>query len=343
MKKNLQNYRVDVWILLAVLALAFSSLACGLVQPKPTPTRTPSVKVFPTKMHTQTPIPSLPLIDSGSLIHQWAATGEATSEFGSLSWSAMQAGGKPDTPACGDASTAWAAAQADTVESLTVYFMEEPLIPTEINIVQTYNPSQVVAVELLDPYSEHADALVYEAVPRVTTECPYTLSIPVTQVDYPVMGVRITIDQGVLGVGWNEIDAVELVGYAQAGMDLQGTDPGLPEGIWDTVEALPIYPTAENVNYLDDSNLLYAVNNSSRQEVLSFLMDNLLAAGWRLDVDDNGQCLDVKRCLSKSEGLDYRSVNNMMWHFIHLDSPDAYLSLSLVPNAGTWGVGMSLK
>jgi hypothetical protein len=157
------------------------------------------------------------------------------------------------------------------------------------------------------------------------------------------MGVRITIDQSVLGLGWNEIDAVELVGYAEAGFEPQPTGSGMPEGVWDNAYALPIFPTAENVNYVDDFNLIYSVKGVTRQDVLDFLFTDLESIGWRLDVDENGKCQDENRCQSKSEGLDYISATNQMWYFIHTDSPDAYLSLSVVPNSDSWSVGMSLK
>jgi len=41
--------------------------------------------------------------------------------------------------------------------------------------------------------------------------CPFTLSVPVENAGYQVVGVKITIDQTVVA-DWNEIDAVELVG-----------------------------------------------------------------------------------------------------------------------------------
>jgi hypothetical protein len=223
-----------------------------------------------------------------------------------------------------------------------LYYYDQPLIPTEINIVQSYNPSQVVMVELLDPYGEYSDAIIYEAEPQATDECPYTLSIPVTGIDYLVMGVRITIDQSVLGLGWNEIDAVELVGYAEAGSGPQPGDSSMPEGIWDNVYTLPIFPSAELVNYPDEMTLLYSVNGSNRQEVLGFVLDNLNGLGWLLDVDENGNCLDENRCTSKLAGLDYGSTDNELWYFIHPDSPDASLMLALVESNGAVMVTMSL-
>jgi DNA-binding beta-propeller fold protein YncE len=139
----------------------------------------------------------------------------ASSQYSDPDWSALQATGEPDTPECGDYATAWASSASSTVEWLDVYY-DTPMYVTEINIIQTYNPDQVVKVDLID--------LDGEIVPLYTQEphaverpCPYILTIEVEQTDFPVQGVRITIDQSVLGLGWNEIDAVELAGVPGEG------------------------------------------------------------------------------------------------------------------------------
>lgn len=49
-------------------------------------------------------------------------------------------------------------------------------------------------------------------------ECLYTLNIPVEDVDFQVDGVLVSLDQAVVNVGWNEIDAVELVGCIEGGL-----------------------------------------------------------------------------------------------------------------------------
>ncbi len=139
---------------------------------------------------------------------QWAISAAASSEYGDPNWSAMQATGKPDTAACGDFASAWASAEASGVDWIEVSY-DTPVLPTRINIVQTFNPSQIVKVELIDTVAGYHE--VYVAEPQALGECPYTLSIPV-DVDYQVAGLRITVDQSVLGLGWNEIDAVELIG-----------------------------------------------------------------------------------------------------------------------------------
>ena len=267
MKSNFSLYNFYLRILAVVLALSLSSLACSFGQPKAAPTPTPTARAAATKSPTKTlrPTPTNPPAATGELLHLWADAGEATSEYGSTGWTAQQAAGEPDSPTCSDNSLAWASMESDTRESITMFFMDQPLIPTEINIVQSYNPSQVVQVELVDAYSEHADAIIYRGEPHPTAACPYTLSIPVTGIDYLVMGVRITIDQSVLGLGWNEIDAVELVGYAETGSKPQtGADSmaGMP-GTWQDPETKDTFViTRQNDQYVVTS-VTWKTNNYS--------------------------------------------------------------------------------
>jgi hypothetical protein len=86
------------------------------------------------------------------------------------------------------------------------------VIPTEVNIYETFNPDQIVKVELVDVVSGYHE--IYTNVPFAASQCPYILSIPVLGADFTVSGIRITIDQSKMG-NWNEIDAVELVGINQ--------------------------------------------------------------------------------------------------------------------------------
>jgi len=150
---------------------------------------------------------------AGETIRQWASSAMASSEYGNPDWAASQAVGRPDTRECGDYSTAWASSSSDTVEWLEVYF-DVPVYATEINIIQTYNPDQVVEVELIDVDGEYIS--VYDQEPTAVEDpCPYTLSLEGDPTDYLVRGVRITVDQSILELGWNEIDAVELVGVRE--------------------------------------------------------------------------------------------------------------------------------
>jgi hypothetical protein len=250
MKPTSSHPKVNPWIYVLILTLILSVLACSVGAPKPTATPIPTATRIPP---TQTPIPTVTLPILGNVVHSWASTGEASSEFGTVSWTAAQAAGAPDTPTCGDQGSAWASASSNGVDSLTMYFYDQPVIPVQVNIYQSYNPSQVVKVELLDAYGQYYDATIYEAAPAAVNQCPYTLSIPVTGINYLVMGVRITVDQSVLGLGWNEIDAVELVGYPENGSTgITGTDPmpGLI-GTWQDPETTDTFVIAwQNDQYV---------------------------------------------------------------------------------------------
>ncbi len=175
------------------------------VPPTATPPAAPTAPTAP----PPTPIPIPPDADRG--YRQWAIDAIASSEYGALKYSAMQATGKPDTLACGAAPSAWSPAEADGVAWLELSY-DSPTAPTLINIFQTHNPSQIVKVELVD-YSDNYEE-IYTAQPYAFDECPYTLSIPVLDMGRQIRGLRITLDQA-LGLGRPAIDAVEVIGAVE--------------------------------------------------------------------------------------------------------------------------------
>lgn len=155
-----------------------------------------------------------PTVDAGNTaaaetISQWASSATASSQFSS-SWAATNTTGAPDTPECGDYTTAWASSSSTGVDWLEVYY-DVPVFATEINIYESYNPDQVITVELIAVSGEVVE--VYTQAPEGFDTCPMFLSVTVPETDFLVQGVRITVDQSLLNVGWNEIDAVELIGY----------------------------------------------------------------------------------------------------------------------------------
>ena len=158
---------------------------------------------------TSTPVGALPPLQNGQ-VRQWAAGAEAGTEFADPEWAAIQATDAPDTARCGDYQTAWASAGSDTVDTLVLTYTLSVHV-TGINIVQSFNPNQVSKVELLGVFDRPTS--VYDGQPaQVDQPCPYTLSIPIEKTDTQFNKIRITVDQSILGLGWNQIDAVELVG-----------------------------------------------------------------------------------------------------------------------------------
>ncbi len=140
-------------------------------------------------------------------LRQWASSAVASSEYSNPGWSAMQAAGERDTFECGDITTAWASASSNSVETLELTY-DTPVIPTQVIVAQTYNPNQVVLIELRDVDGNYHELYTGEPVEE---DCPFVMALTVNDADYLADGIRITIDQSVLG-NWNEIDAVELVG-----------------------------------------------------------------------------------------------------------------------------------
>jgi len=198
-----------VWIGL-ILGMMLSLVACQgfgglLVTDESTPEApesTPDTQNLPPDVLVQ-----------GQQVRQWAVEAEASSEFASPEWGATQATGAPDTQRCGDYQTAWTAAGSDSVDWLDVRF---PLAVhvTAVNVIQSFNPNQVVHVELVGAFGR--SVAIYDGVPiQVDQACPYTLAIPVEKTAARFDTVRISMDQSVRGLGWNEIDAVELVGEAE--------------------------------------------------------------------------------------------------------------------------------
>jgi hypothetical protein len=146
--------------------------------------------------------------DSEGRFHQWAQSARASSEYTNGSWSAIQATGRPDTMTAGDAPTAWASLLADGgIEWLELTY-ENAVYPELVRVRETFNPGAVVRLEVLDP--EGAWRQVWEGK-DTTRECPGWLELPVPALPYPIRTIRVILDTASVP-GWNEIDAVELVG-----------------------------------------------------------------------------------------------------------------------------------
>jgi hypothetical protein len=146
------------------------------------------------------------------LIAQWASSAKATSQYSSPLWAARQATHAPNTDGCGDRPTAWASKSEKGIDTLTVSF-KIAVVPQLVKVYQTYNPGQVTKVQIVDVKGKTTN--VYKAAPVAVVPpftCPVVLEIPITGIKAKVKTVKITVDQSVLGIFQDEIDAVQLVG-----------------------------------------------------------------------------------------------------------------------------------
>lgn len=155
---------------------------------------------------------------TAGLISQWGISAEASSEFSDPDWSALKAIGRPDAPGCGDYQFAWASAASDSIETLEVTF-PRTVYPREIHIHESFNPDQVVKVEVFNADTGAYYTVLQKNPVQIDRPCPYELNVVIEGIDFPTNQVRITVDQSQLGLGWNEIDAVQLVGYLNPPQD----------------------------------------------------------------------------------------------------------------------------
>ena len=153
-------------------------------------------------------------LPSAAVISQWGNSAKASSEFASPEWSASQVIGRPDAPGCGDYQLAWASAASDSIATLEVSFVSQ-VYPLEIYIHESFNPDQVVKVEVLNPDTGAYYTVLQKNPTQVDRPCPYVLEIIVKGIVFKTDQISITVDQSQLGLGWNEIDAVQLVGSFQ--------------------------------------------------------------------------------------------------------------------------------
>jgi len=142
-------------------------------------------------------------------LRQWAATARASTQYTATDWSAMQATGKPDTLVPGDARTAWASLEADGGEEWLELGYENPVVPTRVRVHETFNPGAIVKIEGRDEKGEWR--VLWQGHDPVREGAGW-LEVDVAP-GFPTRAVRLTLDSANVP-GWNEIDAVELIGEA---------------------------------------------------------------------------------------------------------------------------------
>ena len=149
------------------------------------------------------------LVTPETLVGQWAVEAAASSQYGEDDWSAQQATGEPNTPSIGDYVTAWAPAGADEgIETLELRY-EHKVVPAGVEVYESYNPGAVVSIEAYDEAGD--EWVVLWAGERSEAEGITIFSPEVELVDFATDSLRLTLDTTLVS-GWNEIDAVQLLG-----------------------------------------------------------------------------------------------------------------------------------
>ena len=143
-------------------------------------------------------------------LRQWATGAQASSEYGNSDWSAAQATGAPNTEAAGDCVTAWASTETDGGDEWLELTYDRPVNPTAVRIRETFNPGAVTKVEAQDGGGTWHTVW---AGKDGTKDCPGWLTVTLEVPEWTTRKIKLTLDSAAVP-GWNEIDAVELIGEA---------------------------------------------------------------------------------------------------------------------------------
>ncbi len=183
----------------AFLILAFVLISsCTLIKPKEQPMHPPELR-------------------------QWATSASASSSYGGKYGqqrddnSAFAATGEPDVKECGDSPKAWVSKEEDNGEQWLELSYYDEIYVSKVRIMESSVAGAVRKIELKD---EETYYTLWEGQYK-TKQCPFVFekgyslkegNITINMTPFKTDTVKITLDTDV--AGWNEIDAVELAGYA---------------------------------------------------------------------------------------------------------------------------------
>ena len=145
---------------------------------------------------------------------QWAIQAKASSTYnaaqGTDSWSANSATGAPNVDSYGDNGAAWTSKTQDGgIEWLDLKY-PRPVHATEVRVRESCGSGTVIKIEV---YDEQGGAHAVWQGNDPTTELNY-LMVKFPKTTFKTDRVKITLATNVVP-GWDEIDAVQLVGTDQ--------------------------------------------------------------------------------------------------------------------------------
>ena len=133
--------------------------------------------------------------------------GPALVPIAGRAWGPEQATGPPNTPGAGDVQTAWASRTQDGQEEWLELTYEKSVVPSQVEIHETFNPGAVFKVSVFSSIGE--EHTVWEGDDPTAVGLARGVSKIDLDTKLLVNRIRVYIDSPKVG-GWNEIDAVGL-------------------------------------------------------------------------------------------------------------------------------------
>jgi len=164
--------------------------------------------------------------DVGPLeLRQWAATATASSEWTATQWGAVQATGAPDVGGCADDPRAWSPLPGGPDPEWLEPRYAQPVRASGVEVHESTLGGFVTRIEAIDDLGGYHE--VWSGADPAA--CGGVFSVGWPQTAYEVVGVRVHTQKD----GWEEIDAVELIG--------EGRGPS-PDGVGDACDNCPLDP-----------------------------------------------------------------------------------------------------
>ena len=130
-------------------------------------------------------------------------------KIGARGWGHEQALGAPDTEQLGDIPSAWAPSDQNGGEEWLQVDFDKAVALSEINVHETFNPGAIRQVAAVMP--DGSEKVIWEG--EFESESPTGVIERAFQVEDSITAGSVKIYMDTTRVsGWNEIDAVELVG-----------------------------------------------------------------------------------------------------------------------------------
>jgi hypothetical protein len=124
-------------------------------------------------------------------------------------WGPEQVIGKPDTwPNQGDIVTAWASLTADGQQEWLLLEYENPVVPKEVHVYETFNPGAVVRITAFKLTGEEVE--IWKGSDPTAAGSGKGISKIKVKAKFKTNRLKIYIDSPAV-LGWNEVDAVGLV------------------------------------------------------------------------------------------------------------------------------------